>query len=113
MSRDPAAILGVIGGRPVQSTDAAVTPQIGRIRSVDARGVIFTLPDYDGGRHTFGPAPWNRGGAASTPTGAAGTTDPHTHPAHVHVAEPPPVEAECLVVFVGSGVERPVVVAWW
>jgi hypothetical protein len=32
---------------------------------------------------------------------------------HVHGPQPPVVGRSCLVVFVGTGIERPVVVAWW
>ena len=117
MSRDAAALLGVLGGRPTRSADGPVPPQVGVVRSATAAGVTFVLPDYDDGRHVFGPAPWHQGHAAPTPHSHAVSHSMGGGPAeeveHVHGPQPPVVGRSCLVVFVGTGIERPVVVAWW
>ena len=117
MSRNQAALLGILGGTPVRSSDTATGPQLGTVRSVGPDGVVFVLPDYDGGRHTFGPAPWHQGHAAATAHTHAVSHSMGGGPAesvtHVHAPLPPAVGATCLVLFVGTGIETPVVVAWW
>lgn len=98
----------VVSGQRRRAAPQAALPMEGVVRSVAAAGVSFVVPDYDGGRHLFGPAPWHRGSAAATDADGGGTD-----PAHVHTAAPPPVGARCLVVFAGGSIERPWVVAWW
>lgn len=105
--RNVAAVLGG-RGRPSRVPPAASLPVEGKVKAVTAAGVTFTVADYDGGKHVFGPAPWHRGAAAATDADGPGG-----EAAHVHTAAPPPVGARCLVVFVGTGVERPWVVAWY
>lgn len=70
----------------------AMMPVQGTVHHVTAAGVYFTIPDWDGGKHVFGPAPWNHASAAAPLEGAT-----------------------CLVVFAAGGegtMSRPWVVAW-
>lgn len=86
-------------GRPASQ---ALGPQEGRITRVTAQGAFFTMQDYDGGKHEFGPAPWSK--VVTTSAGA----EPH-----LHTAVAPGAGVRCLVVFVGAGVARPWVIGWW
>jgi hypothetical protein len=103
-----AAAVASGGGRPPRVVPAPSGPVEGKVKAVTAAGVTFTVADYDGGTHVFGPAPWHRGAAAATDADGVGG-----EAAHVHAAAPPAVGARCLVVFVGTGIERPWVVAWY
>jgi len=89
----------------------------GVILDVTSGGARFTVPDWDGGRHVFGPAPW--------PVSRVEPTD-HSHsvshsmgggPAetvtHDHAETRPARGARCLVVFVGEGIERPWILGVW
>ena len=84
-------IMSVIAGpsrtqpKPPQAQGAVE----GVIISVSSRGAIFTIPDYDNGVFRYGPAKWCNGGA------------------------PPAVGADCLVLFVGVGINNPWILAWW
>jgi hypothetical protein len=62
------------------------------IVSYAPEGVRFTVDRFDGGRHTFGPAPVALTGPEPT--------------------QPPPPGTRCLVVFVGAGTGTPWVVGW-
>lgn len=66
-----------------------------RASSVSEAGLYFTIPEWDGGRHAFGPAPWVasrvEGGTPSTP--ASGD--------------------RILVLFLGGDVAHPWVLGWW
>lgn len=81
----------LVSKRPTGTYSPATSPQVGRVTKIVAAGVVFVLDDWDGGVHEFGPAPWNHAG---------------------NVPTPPPVGADCLVIFVGAGIGRPWVVAW-
>lgn len=70
----------------------AYGPVQGLVKQIVAEGIMFTIPDYDGGEHMFGPAKWNHAGGAA--------------------AMPPVPDVECVVVFIGPGLERPWVTAW-
>lgn len=70
----------------------AVPPPVpleGRIVDVVGPDVFFVVDDWDALRR-FGPAPWNKASVL-----------------------PPTVGDSCLVVFVGVGIEKPRVVAWY
>ena len=104
-------VLEVMGGRgtPRKGPVGPAAPVEGVVKAYSAAlGVSFTVPDWDGGTHVFGPAPWHRGAAAPTDADGGGTEGPH-----VHAAAAPVPGQRCLVVFVGSGIERPWVVAWY
>lgn len=98
-----ADLLAVIAGRGGAPTRSA-TPTIveGRIVNVTPGGAEFVLPDYDGGKHKFGPSPWARSGVQP------GGTDLHDHE-----DTGPVVGAWCLVVFVPPGLRRSWIVGWW
>lgn len=110
MTRSAKAWDGVdgYGRRPASAEPQVEGPQLGRVTKSAPGAVTFVLPDYDGGTFAFGPAPHARPTFASVDDDGAGTDAPHTH-----TVLPPPVGATCLVIFVGGGIERPVVVAWW
>lgn len=82
----------VAGGQMVQ----------GIILGVTGAGVTFSLPSFP--NRKWGPAPWNMAQVQAT-TGLGG----HTHP-----PTPPPVGAQCVILFVQTlnGVS-PWVLAWW
>lgn len=102
MSRNGEAMMSVLlGGQPrAGSAHPGFSVVEGRVHAVTAAGVIFTVPDFDGGKHRFGPAPWPR----SLVDVAA---------AHDHEGTAPTINARCLVIFVGTGVDTPWVVGWW
>lgn len=82
----------------------------GRVLDITAAGMRFTVPDWDGGKHVFGPAPW--------PMSRVEPVD-HTHPlggssaSHDHPETVPARGARALVLFLGEGIERPWVLNWW
>lgn len=90
----------------------------GRVEAVTARGMTFTIPGWDGGRHVFGPAPWPVGRVqpaehshpVTAPDGSTSTAGATTH---THASTVPTRGARCLVMFLGSGVENPWVIGWW
>lgn len=79
----------------------------GKIRSITAEGILFTVPAWDNEMHVFGPAPWTRYRyrVEDTATG--------DHGLHTHEITDPPVGARCVVVFIGTGVSNPWVLGWW
>lgn len=78
---------------PVQDT-----PQLGTVLAVTAAGVEVEI---DGLRtQSCGPAPWS-----------LGTHD--TTAAAITAGDCPRTGDRCLVVFAGTGIAAPVVVAWW
>lgn len=98
-------LVSVIGGpgRPVRKRAQFPSPVEGRVNTVTPQGVKFTIPDFDGGKHVFGPAPYT-----------LAAVDPAAGPdVHDHAGTAPPVGSRCLVVFVGLGIDRPWVLAWW
>lgn len=105
-------VMAVLSGgrRPPAVPSPPWPPVEGKVKAVLPAGVTFTVEAYDGGTHEFGPAPWHRGAAAATDADGPAVG---SEPPHVHAAAPPAVGARCLVIFVGSGIEQPWVVAWW
>lgn len=73
-------------------------PQIATIVRADTSGAYFTLTVSPG--HMYGPAPWSLGSYVTVAASISGGGYPHAGDA-------------ALVVFAGSGVGRPVVLAWW
>lgn len=78
-------------------------PQEGRVVDVGPAGIRFTIGDLDQHRTVFGPAPWNEHDTGPASAGAA----------HVHTARQPVAGDRCLAVFVGNGIDRPWILAWW
>lgn len=100
MDKHATDVMAVMAGhRSVPTAPQAPGFLEGRIKSADNTGAYFTLPDFDGGKYLFGPAPW-----PNVKTIVGGITYPQI---------PPPVGARCLVAFVGSGIDRPWVLGWW
>lgn len=101
-------------------------PSEGEVWDVGPAGLRFTIKDWDGGKHVFGPAPWpmsrvepvshthpvtvtvsdtySGGGSGS------GTAQPTTHD---HAETLPKRGDRALVLFLGDGIERPWVLSWW
>lgn len=89
------AIEDLIAGRRTGSTlQGGSTPGLrlveARVRTVTAAGVTFISHEFDGGRNLYGPAPYTQG---ITPGPQAGNW--------------------VLVAFLGTGIDRPWIVAWW
>jgi hypothetical protein len=61
----------IIGRRPSRGADPSTANGmvLGRVITADASGVRFTIPEWDGGKHEFGPSPWSMG-EAEPPDGA-------------------------------------------
>jgi hypothetical protein len=96
------AILGV---HPEPNPPRAQGVVEGKVKNVDAKGLYFTVPDWDGGKFTFGPAPWP---VSRVEPAVSGADAPHDH------AETKPSAGDrCLVVFEGEGVSNPWCVGWW
>ena len=76
----------------------------GVVKKVTPDGAVFTIPDWDDGKHLFGPAPWPM--SRVEPADVGGTL-------HDHTATEPPAGSRCLVLFVGAGVDRPWILGWW
>ncbi len=76
---------------PVLASPRAGGPALveGRVLDVSGAGMRFVIPDWDEGKHVFGPAPWT-----ITPTA-------------------PSSGARALVLFLGGGIENPWVLGWW
>lgn len=90
-------------------TKAFDGPQEATVVAATADTLTFTVNGYSP-TVKFGPAPYPRPAvAATTLTLSSGTVspDPHTHTPSV-----PPAGTQCLVMFVGSGTDRPWVVAF-
>lgn len=77
-----------------------------QLHSVTAAGLKFTIKDWDGGKHVFGPAPWTMSRVEPAPQDYAGGT-------HDHLETAPTAGARLLVLFLGEGVDRPWVLGWW
>lgn len=94
----------ILGAQARQSGDEDVDQFAeGIIKAVKPEGATFTIPDWDNGKHVFGPAPWPRS-LAKPIVGGDG---------HTHETSEPPVGSRCLVLFVGAGVDRPWILGWW
>ena len=81
----------------------------GQVFDVSSAGMRFTVREWDGGRHIFGPAPWPRAQVEAVS---------HSHPdgaavSHIHSETVPARGARVLVLFRGHGVENPWVVGVW
>ncbi len=70
----------------------------GVVFDVAPAGMRFTIPEWDNGRHVFGPAPW-----------PASRVEPADH----HAEATPRRGARALVLFLGEGIERPWILGWW
>lgn len=108
--------LGAIS-RPTSVTQENSVAE-GRVEEITSRGMTFTIPGWDGGRHVFGPAPWPASrvqpadhGHSVTLSDGSSTTAASTQ--HDHAETIPTRGARCLVMFLGSGVESPWVIGWW
>jgi hypothetical protein len=78
----------------------------GVVKSVDTKGMMFTVPTWDGGKYEFGPAPWPKVFNTQFTTTSV---ELHTHDATA--TETLPVKGDrCLVVFPGG---VPWVIGWW
>lgn len=82
------AFLRTVGASPSPSAPGCSIVE-GECLSVAPEGMYFTVKSWDGGKHSFGPAPW-----------------PQT-------AETPTAGARVLVLFLDAGIERPWVLSWW
>lgn len=122
----------VIGSVPSSAGSATHRVVEGRVHGVTTAGVTFTVPTWDDGKHVFGPAPL---AAAAIPVGAhiheaetshthlstigeiefdTEVASTHTHGIdHRHPAALPRPGHRCLVLLLGTGVDRPWVVGWW
>lgn len=76
----------------------------GKVHDVGPKGMRFTVPDWDGGKHVFGPAPWPMSRVQPASDG---------DPEHDHAETAPARGARCLVLFIGGGIDRPWVLGWW
>ncbi|MCA1781992.1 MAG: hypothetical protein ABR616_05780 [Dermatophilaceae bacterium] len=137
------ALKHVIGSTTQLAAPPAQRFVEGRVKNVTSAGVTFTVPDWDKGKHVFGPAPL---AGAAVPTGAhihdpdpdpkitlplgdghthlggpigevefdTETSGSHTHGVeHRHLVPIPRPGYRCLVLLLGSGVDRPWIVGWW
>lgn len=82
-----------------------VTAVEGVVHSITASGMRFTVPDWDGGTHVFGPAPWPRSLIEPTSVG--------DHGVHDHEGSPPVTGDRCAVIFIGNGIDNPWVIGFW
>lgn len=98
----------VFGGVRHRPPDTHRTGSVfeGVIHSVDPKGAYFTVPDWDDGKHKFGPCPWPRTLLATSAVGDHGT--------HDHEGDAPTVGARCLVQsYYKRGEELFWIVGWW
>jgi hypothetical protein len=79
----------------------------GEVYDVSPAGMRFTVPAWDGGKYLFGPAPWPQSQVDPTNDEGDGAVT------HDHAGAAPAQGARCLVLFIGSGVDRPWVVGVW
>lgn len=106
--------LGMRGGAPRPQMQGAQEGRITRANHVD--GAWFIIPEYST-QLEFGPAPWCKSRVEPETehvhgeTGEGGGVTAPT--SHDHKETVPPPGARCLVIFVGTGIERPWVVGWW
>lgn len=114
---DQHALMRVLGGSQLGGPPrTGLTAVEGVVHSVVAAGLRFTVPDWDGGIHVFGPAPWPRSLVEPTALVTQSAGDPaHTHAdeAHDHVGSTPVVGDRCAVLFIGNGIDNPWVVGFW
>jgi hypothetical protein len=115
----------VLGRDPNPRIDEQNQMVEGKVKRIDAKGMYFTIKDWDNGKHEFGPAPWpmSRTEPDHSPGSMAGGAvvadhgshdhGPHTHDDHDHHETKPVAGDRCLVVFLGGGVEAPWVIGWW
>lgn len=103
MNKMERVILGAQARESVDEMDMFVE---GRVRSTTPEGAMFVVPNWDGGKHLFGPAPWPK--SRVEPKDLGGELGSHDH-----AATEPPVGSRCVVVFVGAGVDRPWILGWW
>lgn len=89
----PGVLPGARTAPPVQDS-----PQQATVLSVSTKGVVFVLDATPG--HSYGPAPWCLGSAA-TPAAA------------IAAGFVPLAGDRCLVLFTGLGLAAPWVAAWW
>lgn len=84
-------------------------PQLATVVSATATDCYVVIGDYSPDV-SFGPAPYPRPAlhAVTFTPGGTVTPNPHDHDPGV-----PPAGTECLVVFVGTGVDRPRIVAFY
>jgi hypothetical protein len=82
-------------------------PQLATVVASTPTTVTFTIPDYDK-QAKFGPAPYPRPALHQISLTGGVTPNPHQHDPGL-----PPRGTTCLVVFVGPGVDRPYVVAFY
>jgi hypothetical protein len=117
----------MVARRPTKERPAAPFPQEGTVIRVVPGGVIFTIKDWDDGVHEFGPAKWDHG---PVPTGEVRDAEGVVMPSkrvvvkldtfgnidniviEEAVSAAPPIGSSCLVVFVGTGIDKPWIVAW-
>lgn len=91
------------GTRPQQTSSGHYVE--GEAYDVGVKGMRFTVRDWDGGKHVFGPAPWPM--SRVQPVTLAG---PVTHD---HLETNPVKGDRVLVLFLGSGVDQPWILGWW
>lgn len=93
MSRDTANLeSAILGRRPgIKPNPGGATFAEGVIDHSDSTGMFFKVPQWDAGKHMFGPCPWPNTGA--------------------------PVRGDrCLVLFPtgdNDGIDGPWVIGWW
>lgn len=102
MNKMEQVIMGGLARDPQEEMDQFVE---GKIKSITSDGAMFTVPDWDGGTHVFGPAPWPVSRVEPAAVADLGL--------HDHDGTKPPAGSRCLVVFVGTGVDRPWILGWW
>lgn len=85
---------------PASSQQGSGTFVEAEVFDVVPAGMRFTIPDWDGGKHVFGPAPW--------PMSRVETAQLHDHSETV-----PAKGSRVLVLFLGDGVDRPWVIGVW
>jgi hypothetical protein len=77
----------------------------GQVYDVGPAGMRFTVKDWDGGKHVFGPAPW--------PMSRVEPVSDGIDPAHDHPETRPTAGARVLILFLGEGIDRSWIVGWW
>lgn len=105
----PEDLLAVLGGPVVgaRRTNAQSTQFFeGKVLNVAAEGLYFIVPDWDQGRHKFGPAPWPRTLVEPSSDG---------DPMHDHEGSTPSPGDRCLALLLNrpDGSTVPWVLGWW
>lgn len=88
------------------SPQAAARFVEGEAYDVGPKGMRFTVEDWDGGKHVFGPAPWAMSRVEPAPQDYAGGT-------HDHVETAPTRGDRVLVLFLGDGIDQSWILGWW